>query len=216
MEFLNFYIGAAGCLLAWVGLRLTLILLPTGTEKAKKRKEKAERFIRKVSIGLVLSFVILALIGTGFVIRRWMIHREEETVKRVLRESQSYELSLYTNPKEFKPSQLDLYWVSVEHGGKTAKDIECAVKRLLLEERYYGKDSNVESFDFDSVNISGDKATIETRESWHLPMYSATDGTQISGRRAEQSWKAKYYLKKNNGKWLIEDTTLPYKKGPPC
>ncbi|HMG76982.1 MAG TPA: hypothetical protein VK582_26145 [Pyrinomonadaceae bacterium] len=148
--------------------------------------------------------------------RRWMIHHEEETVKRVLRESQSYELILYTNPKEFKRNQLELYWVSVEQGGKTAKDIECAVKRLLLEGRYYGKDSRVESFDFDSVSINGDNATAETRESWHLPLYSATDGIQISDRRAEQSWKAKYYLRRINGKWLIEDTTLPYKKGPPC
>ena len=97
--------------------------------------------------------------------------------------------------------------------GKAAKDIECAVERLVQEGRYYGSDSKLESFEFDSVHVSGDQAEASTREAWYLPLYTSKDNSRIKERKAEQSWTAKYYLKRINGRWLIQDTTLPYK---PC
>src|SRR2546429_5850585 len=212
MELINLFWAAAGCVVAWLTLRVSLILLPTKNAKDKQRKAKAEHLFRRISIILVVCFTVIILVASAFGIKRWMAHREEEKLKSFLEESQSFELTIYANPRDFNRTKLNNYWVPIEQGGQAAEDIENAVQRLLARGWYYGKESKFESFEFESVVISGDKAEVKTRERWYLPIYHDKDGSPVTERKAEQSWEATYFLQKVNGKWLIKDTTLPYKK----
>lgn len=215
MDLVNFYIAAVACFLTWMGLRLMLRLSPKD-EKGQRRKAKAEKWFRKISIVLAVSFLVIVAIIIGINIKRWKHHREEETVKRLLKESLLYELNLYINPTAFNRSQLDAYWLPVEQGGKTTKDVDCALQSLLFQGWHYGKESKYETFEFESTNVSGDRAEIKTREKWYLPLYSAKDESLVKERRRYQEWQPTYFLWKVNGKWLIQDSTIPYTKGPPC
>jgi len=211
MELLNYLIPAGALLVAWASFRLT-VLLQTKNDKDKRRKAKADRLLRKVTIVLAVLLVIGLSIAAFGSFKRWKMRKDEQAIKGLVRESQTYEIVLYTNPQAFNRSQLDPYWMP---DSKATRNIDCAVQRLLDKGLHYGTDSKVESFDFDSVQISGDQAEASTREAWYLPLYSMKDNSRVTETRAEQSWNAKYYLKRINGKWLIQDTTLPYKPCPP-
>ena len=210
MDILNYFYPAGALIVAWGTFRLTVLLLPNRTAKDKRRKEKAERLLQKITIVLVLLFAGSVIFGGLAVYKRWRIRREEETIKETLKQAEIYELRLYANPKAFEPNQTDAYWVKDSKG---AKDVACTAITLVVENRYYGDDSKLESFYVDTVQILDDHAEATTREAWYMPLYLSKDGSRFKERKAEQTWKATYYLRRINGKWLIEDTTLPYK---PC
>jgi hypothetical protein len=211
MDPLNYFYPAGALILAWGTFRLTVLLLANRTARDKRRKEKAERLLRKITIVLALLFAASVILGGFGAYKRWKMNREAEAIKHMLREAEIFELRLYNNPKAFDPHQTEIFWVK---DSKASKDIACAVQHLIDENWYYGSDSKLESFEFDSVQITGDRADASTREAWYLPLYSSNDNERVKGRKAEQSWKATYYVRLINGKWLIEDTTLPYKPCP--
>src|SRR5205085_11338198 len=111
----------------------------------------------------------------------------------------------------FSRNLLNSYWLPAEHGGQTAQDVEDTIQGLLEDHRYYGPESRSESFEFLAVRLSGDRAEVDTREHWYMPFYNE-DGSLVAGRNPQQAWTATYTLRKLNGKWLIQETTLPYKR----
>lgn len=137
---------------------------------------------------------------------------DEEQIKKVVIDSQMNEvLSIYVNPKTFSEDDLNKYWLPPELGGTGSERIKKSVKRLREKRWRYGDDSKVELFEILSVNISGDEAEVRTSERWFLPLYDY-DGNRIMERNPYLSLgRVNYKLRKVNGKWLIQDTTAPYR-----
>jgi DNA-binding winged helix-turn-helix (wHTH) protein len=137
---------------------------------------------------------------------------EELEVKRVVRESQIYEtLTIYTDPKSFDRSQLAQYWVPADLGGKEVKAVDAAIDRLLQKGWRYEKGSRLELFEFRYVKIlaPGDHAELGTIERWYLPT-CREDGSRVLDKNVYLGPQAiDYKLRKINGKWLIDETTVP-------
>jgi hypothetical protein len=139
---------------------------------------------------------------------------DEEEVRNVVRESQLYEmLVIYTNPRSFNKSMLDKYWVSANEGGKAAELIEASVRNLVNQGLSYGKESILEGFQIHKVNISpsGDRAEVETQESWYVPLYDER-GRWVAGQSPSLALKPEYTLVKINGRWLILESSVPYRR----
>jgi DNA-binding winged helix-turn-helix (wHTH) protein len=195
-------------------------------------QEKAQEAVRKqpvtkISQRLIISGIALLLL-TGIGIAIWWyygntvsdvrtkveIHSsfDEGEVRRVVKDSQFFEtLSLYTNPKAVKREDLATYWLPAEMGGKEIKEVLAAIERLLNSGWHYGSESKCEMFEFFSTRIlaPGDSAEVETIERWYIPTYK-DDGSRVLERNVFLGpLKMAYKLRKLNGMWLIEETTVP-------
>ena len=142
---------------------------------------------------------------------------DEAEIRRIVLESQNYEtLEAYGNPQAFDERRLEEYFLSAEQGGKEPTKIKDAVKNLIRKGTRYGSEATNERFNFISVNVFSprDYAEVQTDESWYVPAYK-TDGTRDPNTNIRVQGKNNYFLKKINGRWLIEENSTPRVKPSP-
>lgn len=201
--------------------KINVHLEPEKPQEIVQTRQRITGVSRRLIISAsVLSIVMVIAIGLYYrniiIIKRAdaEIHSafDETEIRRVVRDSQFFEtLNLYTDPKSAKREDLEKYWLPAEQGGKEINQVLAALKRLQGSGWHYGKESKCEMFEFATVNILAqeDYAEIETIERWYIPTYR-DDGSRVLERNVYIGpQKMAYKLKKIDGKWLIEETTVP-------
>lgn len=157
-------------------------------------------------IYVTVAIVTLALIS-GAVAYFRPNSNDEAGIRRVIKDSQMFEsLSLYRDPGSFKDSDLDKYWVDTAQVDSNFDRVRIrdAVKKLLADGRHYGEGTKCDQFEIQSVDINGagDTAVVKTLEKWTLAVY-LTDGS-LNKNRTVGPYFVSYYLRKIDGRWLIE------------
>jgi DNA-binding winged helix-turn-helix (wHTH) protein len=137
---------------------------------------------------------------------------DEAEAKAAVKESQLFEtLTVYTDPKGFDRKQLSKYWVPEAEGGKEIKEVEASVNRLLEKHWHYAVESKCELFEFRYARVyaPGDYAEVGTIERWHLPLHNDDESPVLERNFNLGPIPIDYGLKKINGVWLIQETTVP-------
>jgi hypothetical protein len=148
-------------------------------------------------------------LGTGVQIEAPL---DEAEARNVVKESQLVEtLTLYTDPKAFDRKELSRYWVPESQGGKEIKQVEASISRLLEKHWHYARESKCELFEFRYARVyaPGDYAEVGTIERWHLPLHNEDESPVLERNVNLGPIPIDYGLKKINGVWLIEETTVP-------
>jgi hypothetical protein len=76
----------------------------------------------------------------------------------------------------------------------------------------YDKTSKAEVFEFrySKIFAPGDYGEAGTIERWYLPTVNQDDGTRVQDKNVFLGpMNIDYKLRKINGRWLIEETTIP-------
>lgn len=139
---------------------------------------------------------------------------DEESIKKLVQESQLYEVrNLYADPTSVSSSELSKYWVPSEQGGKEVDRINASITRLQNQNWHYGVESRPEDFEILSVKLdqpTEGSALVLTSERWFIPLYRE-DGTRVLERNPYVGpFSVTYTLRKVNGTWLIQDSTVPF------
>lgn len=177
----------------------------------------AQKIGRSLPTGLIYGAVIAA--GIIAVLASYSMNsaKDEDEVKRVVKESQLYEsLVLYKDPKSFKESDLDKYWTTELdlNSNYDRKNIRTGARKLLEKGLLYGNETKCEQFDFQSVEINaeGNMAVVKTLEKWFLAIY------QENGTLKENKYVGPYFvsyvLRKIDGRWLIEKSNTGRANSP--
>ena len=162
------------------------------------------RFIKPAHIFAALFAVIFISLAAG----NWRAAIDEEKeIMRVVEDSQKFEsLVLYENPAGFDEAQLTKYWLPDTdfNADSDIREVRKGVQRLLDEERFYGKETKSERFEFQNVEInkSNDYAVVKTLEKWFIVEYRK-DGTLLKTKNVGPYFVS-YLLQKVDGRWLIE------------
>lgn len=165
---------------------------------------------------IVVFMVPLALIL--FLGWMWSPQNDEKEIRRVVEESQKFEsLVLYSNPAAAEEAQFAKYWLAGTdlNSDNDIKKVRAGVERLIREEKYYGKESKCEQFDFQSVDINEAKdfAVVKTLEKWFLAEYRA--GGTLLKNKTVGPYAVTYNLRKTDGQWLIEKSSTARAKAAP-
>lgn len=167
------------------------------------------------------AYIFGALFAVFFVsllVWFWFPPNDERKIKRVVEESQKFEsLVLYSNPQSFQDAQLAAYWTpQIDFNSDyDIKKIRAGVQRLVDENKYYGKESKCEQFDFQSIEIkeTGDFAIVKTLEKWFIAEY-LKDGTLLKNKTIGPYFVV-YTVRKIDGRWLVEKSSTARAKPAP-
>lgn len=195
---------------------------PDAVEEFERSAGRDRNARRKL---LMMACVAILLAGCAVTALYWWRKGEESQniteinspfddaeLRRVVKESQFFEtLTIYGDPKSFDRSQLLKYWLPAEQGGKEITQVEAAIERLLSKGLHYGSESRAEMFEFRYVRIlePGDHAVVGTTERWYIPTYDSNDNRVLDRNVYLGPNLMDYKLRKVNGSWLIEETTVP-------
>jgi DNA-binding winged helix-turn-helix (wHTH) protein len=186
------------------------------TRSDQKRFPRIPRFlVPLLALALAAAIALVILIA----VRR--AHKPGEVemdspfdvaeISRVVKESQMYEtLKLYTHPRPVNSDDLG-YWLPEEMGGVEIKKVKASVQRLLSKGWRYADESRADVFEFRYVKVfePGDVGKAGTVEFWFIPTLQA-DGQRVKDRNVYLGrMLVDYKLRKVNGTWLIEDSTMP-------
>lgn len=175
------------------------------TNVTTPKKDNPRRFIKPAHIFAALFAVIFILLAAG----NWRATTDDEKeIMRVVEDSQKFEsLVLYENPADFDEAQLTKYWMPDTdfNADFDIREVRKGVQRLLDEGRYYGKETKLEWFEFQNVEINKSKeyAVVKTLEKWFIVEYRK-DGTLLKTKNVGPYFVS-YILQRVDGRWLIEN-----------
>ena len=152
----------------------------------------------------VLAAVLFAAYWTGY----WS--NDDEMIRQVVKDSQLFEsLVLYRNPTAFNEADMNKYWTAESdiNSNEDRRRIKDSIKKLVAEGRHYGPETKCEIFEFQSVELNGqrDFATVRTLEKWFIADYG-NDGLLLKNKYVGPYFVS-YVLRKTDGRWLIERST---------
>lgn len=156
--------------------------------------------------GILLLF-LLVYKGVSY----YQYNVEAQKIKKVVLDSQLEEFEIYKHPETYSYEKVTAYFMTVEQGGLNLPKIDRAVNRLIKNGWRYSDETKSEWFEFLDIDIWGDSAEARTVERWYAPLIDK-DGKLIPGRKPKLEWRAAYLMKKVDGKWLVRETTTPYKQ----
>ena len=66
---------------------------------------------------------------------------------------------------------------------------------------------------FRKVKVTGDTATVQTKEVWTVTFYRESDNKKIESRGPDTLTETYYLVKQQDGKWLINKLTFDSENG---
>ncbi|CAN5439881.1 hypothetical protein BH20ACI1_BH20ACI1_14250 [soil metagenome] len=192
---------------------------PIAQSKAEDAPPKKGNLRRRFIKPAYLFATLFAVVVIFLVSWNWRTTDDEQEIRRVVEDSQKFEsLVLYENPQDFDEAQLAKYWMPNKNfnADYDFNKVREGVQRLVTEGRYYGKETKLERFDFEKldINSTNDYAVVKTLEKWFIVEYR-TDGTLLKTKNVGPYFVS-YILQKVDGRWLIEKSnTARAEPAPP-
>ena len=210
------FIAIGGLLVGWFAAVTELLSWTPSTLRVKRR-----RYILLV-VFIALTFGglfwklpdIIPVVGAcpPAVATTPLTEKDSTSIRQLVEDASMVELRAYQNPEHFQIDLLKDYFVPSTDGGRAAEKIKNSIKRLRTKQLKYGPDARCEHFEVINIQFyASEVAEVITKEIWFFPYHNA-HGLLRNQRNPRMGWQPTYLVRKINGKWLIHDTTVPYKK----